>query len=98
MREDVQEIKLGIRLTNQFKKDAEKIKRRGKNLDKLYDIVEKIANFEPLEEKLRDHTLVGSYADCRECHIAPDWLLIYRIENEELVLVLTRTGSHSDLF
>jgi mRNA interferase YafQ len=98
MREDGQETKLKIRLTNQFKKDTEKIKRRGKDLDKLYDIVEKLANLEPLAEKLRDHALVGGYADCRECHIAPDWLLIYRIEDEELVLVLTRTGSHSDLF
>jgi mRNA interferase YafQ len=91
-------MKLGVRLTTKFKKDAEKMNRQGKDLDKMYDVIEKLSEREPLPSKYRDHTLTGNYADCRECHIEPDWLLIYKIEEEELILVLTRTGSHSDLF
>ena len=61
-------------------------------------MIDVLANEEALPEKYRDHRLVGEYSDCRECHITPDWLLIYKISNRELVLYLTRTGSHSDLF
>lgn len=67
-------------------------------IENLYSVIEKLANREKLEEKYKDHDLMGEYQDCRECHITPDWLLIYRVEETELILVLTRTGSHSDLF
>lgn len=70
----------------------------GKNLDKLFDIVEKFANDEVLHEKHRDHNLYGNYHNFRECHIEPDLLLIYFKSDETLVLVQQRTGSHSDLF
>lgn len=91
-------MKLGVRLTTKFKKDAEKMRKQGKDLEKMYAIIEKLANCEKLDERCKDHDLTGEYQDCRECHIMPDWLLIYRVEASELILVLTRTGSHSDLF
>ncbi|MDR3293325.1 MAG: type II toxin-antitoxin system YafQ family toxin [Clostridiales bacterium] len=91
-------MNLGVRLTTKFKKDADKMKRQGKNLDKMYDVIEILAMHESLPSKYRDHALTGNYVDCRECHIEADWLLIYKVEEEELILVLTRTGSHSDLF
>ncbi len=87
-----------VKFTNQFKKDLKQAKKQGKNLDKLYYVIEKLANNEPLEEKYRDHNLIGNFKGCRECHIESDWLLIYEIINDVLVLVLNRTGSHSDLF
>ncbi len=64
----------------------------------MEDIIKKLANGETLPEKHKDHALSGDYIGCRECHITPDWLLIYEIDNGELILYLTRTGSHSDLF
>lgn len=64
----------------------------------LKDIIEKLAQGEPLPEKNRDHALTGDYKGCRECHIKPDWLLVYQIYNDELTLYLIRTGTHSDLF
>lgn len=64
----------------------------------LDDVVERLAQGQSLPEKYRDHSLAGSYSGCRECHITPDWLLIYEISDKELFLYLTRTGSHSDLF
>lgn len=87
-----------IKYTNQFKKDYKLAQKRGLNIQLLKDIVSKLANKEPLEEKNRDHALSGNWVGHRECHILPDWLLIYRIEEDVLVLTLTRTGSHSDLF
>nr|WP_245544192.1 type II toxin-antitoxin system YafQ family toxin [Peptoniphilus timonensis] len=68
------------------------------NLEKLYEIVDKLAKGITLEERYRDYKLSGNYEGVRECHISPDWLLIYEIRDDELVLVLNRTGSHSDLF
>lgn len=64
----------------------------------LADIIKKLANGEQLAEKHRDHSLSGDYVGCRECHITPDWLLIYEINDGDLILYLTRTGIHSDLF
>ena len=61
-------------------------------------VIELLANEQPLPQKYKDHPLSGDYSDCREWHITPDWLLIYRINNNELILSLTRTGTHSDLF
>lgn len=82
--------------TNQFKRDYKKAKKRGKDISRLLEIVTRLASGEKLESRYRDHTLGGEYPDCRECHIEPDWLLIYRLAEEEVVLI--RTGSHSDLF
>lgn len=89
---------LKIRYYNSFKKDFKRIKKRGLNVKKLEVVIKKLANGEKLDEKYRDHELMGNYRDFRECHIEPDWLLIYRIENEELTLILSRTGTHTDLF
>lgn len=90
--------KYTIKNTTQFKKDYKLAKRRNKNLNLLKDIVTKLANGESLEEKYHDHALSGDWIGHRECHILPDWLLVYRIENDVLILTLTRTGTHNDLF
>ncbi len=91
-------MKYEIRFTGQFKKDLKLAKKQGKNLDKLFDVVERLANGEVLEAKYRNHDLAGDYKGCRECHIDPDWLLIYEIFGDVLVLLLNRVGSHSELF
>lgn len=89
---------LEIVLSNRFKKDLKMAKKRGYNLDLLNDVVEKLAMQEPLPKKNRDHSLTGDFIGFRECHIQPDWLLVYLVNDEELILFLTRTGTHSDLF
>ena len=89
---------LKIRYHTSFRKDYKRIVKRGYDVKLLEDIINKLANGEPLPEKNRDHSLSGEYSGCRECHITPDWLLIYEIDNGELILYLTRTGTHSDLF
>lgn len=89
---------LTIKYHTMFKKDFKRIKKRGYDILRLEKIVELLANEVPLPEQFKDHNLSGNYNGFRECHIAPDWLLIYQINNNELVLVLSRTGSHSDLF
>lgn len=89
---------LDIILSNQFKKDLKTAKKRGYNLDLLDEVVTKLSNSQPLEAKNRDHELSGIYKGFRECHIQPDWLLVYRINNNDLILFLSRTGTHSDLF
>lgn len=91
-------IKYEIRFTNRFKKDIKLAKKQGKDLDKLFRIIEKLAQGKTLEAKYRDHSLTGDYKGTRECHIEPDWLLIYEIIEDVLVLSLQRIGSHSDLF
>ena len=91
-------LKYEVRFTSQFKKDLKLAKKQGKDLEKMYRIVEVLANGERLSLKYRDHALTGNLKGLRECHIEPDWLLIYRIEKDLLVLGLTRTGTHSDLF
>ena len=85
-----------IRRDTQFKRDVKKLQKRGNDLDKLKKIIQSLIKAEKLEVKHRDHQLKGLFKDCRECHIEPDWLLIYRIEGS--VLCLIRTGSHTDLF
>jgi mRNA interferase YafQ len=72
------------------------MEKRGKEIEKLKEIIRSLVNAEKLESRYRDHQLKGLLKDCRECHIEPDWLLVYRIEGSELCLV--RTGSHFDLF
>lgn len=89
---------LDIVSSNQFKRDLKTILKRHWNTDLLDEVVTKLANEEVLEEKYRDHSLTGNFAGFRECHIQPDWLLIYRIDGDNLILFLSRTGSHSDLF
>ena len=80
-----------------FKKDLKKAQKRGYNMELLAEVIRLLANGEILPEKNKDHALSGEYSGCRECHILPDWLLIYEIA-KELILYLTRTGTHSDLF
>lgn len=87
-----------IKYHNSFKKDYKRIKKRGRNIEKLKHVIELLASGQKLDQKYRDHELTGNYKNFRECHIEPDWLLIYQIENEELILILSRTGTHSDLF
>ena len=89
---------LRIRYETSFKKDYKRIVKRGYDIRLFETVVELLANEQLLPEKYRDHSLSGDYAGFRECHITPDWLLIYRIDNHELILQLTRTGTHSDLF
>lgn len=89
---------LKIVSSNRFLKDLKIAKKRGLDLTPLNEVVEKLANQEKLEPKYRDHALGGDYNDFRECHIKPDWILIYSIDDEELELFLFRTGTHSDLF
>ena len=89
---------IDIVLSNHFKKDLKLATKRNYNLELLEEVVNKLANLEPLPEKNRDHSLSGNYAGFRECHIQSDWLLVYRIDNDELFLFLSRTGTHSDVF
>lgn len=86
--------------TGQFKKDYKLAIKRGCDPDKLQEVITLLVNEQPLPEKCRDHALINSrnYKNMRECHIEPDWLLVYKIEQELLILKLIRTGSHSDLF
>lgn len=74
------------------------MQKRGYDMTLLTEILELLASGESLPAKNKDHNLSGNFAGCRECHITPDWLLIYEISNGELILYLTRTGTHSDLF
>lgn len=84
--------------TTQFKKDYKLALKRHRNIDLLDDIIRALSRGETLPEKNKDHPLSGDWTGHRECHIQPDWLLIYRIEDDVLVLTLARTGTHSDLF
>ena len=81
-----------------MKRDARLMKKRGKNMNKLVEVLNLLASAEPLPEKYKDHQLTGSLKDFRECHIEPDWLLMYQIFKNELILSATATGTHTDLF
>ncbi len=87
---------LSVERTHRFKKDFKLMLKRGKSAEKLRQIVSQLASKKPLETKHRDHTLTGNFSDSRECHIEPDWLLIYTPLEE--AIRLERTGTHSDLF
>ena len=89
---------LDISWTNQFKKDYKLALKRHLDIRLLDDIIRKLAACEPLPEKNKDHPLSGDWVGHRECHIQPDWLLVYKVENDLLILTLSRTGTHSDLF
>ena len=84
--------------TSQFKRDYKRMKKRGLNMNELQVVLDKLCTEKPLEERHRDHALVGRYIGYRECHIRPDWLLVYAIDKDKLILVASRTGTHSDLF
>lgn len=87
---------LKIQYRKIFKKDVKLAKRRGKNINKLKEIITCLVEEKPLPKEYKDHPLIGNYAGRRECHIEPNWLLIYKIQTD--TLILERTGSHSDLF
>lgn len=89
---------LKIRYQIAFKKDYKRIKKRGYDIKRLEKVLNILSEGNPLPPIYKDHDLGGNYKGCRECHIAPDWLLIYEIVEEELLLYLMRTGTHSDLF
>lgn len=91
-------MSLSVIWTTQFKKDYRKASKRNLPIGLLDDIIRKLAAGEKLPEKNRDHALSGTWDGFRECHILPDWLLVYRIESGILVLTLARTGTHADLF
>ena len=87
-----------IKPTSKFQKDLKRIQKRGYDISLITEIIKKLSNGEKLPEKNKDHALTGNFEGCRECHITPDWLLIYEVYDKELILYLTRTGTHSDLF
>lgn len=82
--------------TNQFERDLRRMQRRGKDAEKIKMVIAALVNEEPLAERYRDHALAGNYKGRRECHIEPDWLLIYKLMEDEIIF--ERTGAHSDLF
>lgn len=92
--------KYQIRRTSNFKKNYKKIKRQGKDVEKLKYVVSKLVDGIKLEEKYNDHSLKDTkhFKNCRECHIEPDWLLVYQYRDNELILFLMETGSHSEIF
>ena len=87
-----------LKTTAQFRKDYKRLKKRGYNLNLLEEVIQFLLEEKPLAEKFRDHALAGKYTGFRECHILPDWLLVYQIDSEMLFLIVSRTGTHSDLF
>ena len=91
-------MKFNIVVSTRFKKDLKSIIKRGYNVQLLNNVIDLLANGQTLPEKNHDHALIGNFFGCRECHITPDWLLIYEIDGVDLILYLTRTGTHSDLF
>ncbi|CDA23763.1 relE/StbE family addiction module toxin [Mycoplasma sp. CAG:611] len=92
--------KYDVVYSTKFKKALKKLIKQGKDINELFDIIDKLANDEKLNMKYKNHSLVNDkyYKDCNECHINPDWLLIYRYNKDKLLLLLIDTGSHSELF
>ena len=89
---------LDVYFSVKFKRDYKRIQKQGKDVDRLLSVVDTLAAQKPLERKYKDHPMTGDFIGHRECHIEPDWLLIYKVEEDALLLTLTRTGSHSELF
>ncbi len=87
-----------VKPSKKFQKDLKRVKSRGYRIDLLTEVIQLLADGKILPEQYLDHALSGKFIGCRECHITPDWLLIYEIDKGELLLYLTRTGTHSDLF
>lgn len=94
----MRKTKYTVKTTTLFKKDFKLAMKRGLNIELLENIIALLSMGKPLPEKNKDHALTGNWVGHRECHILPDWLLIYRMEDDVLVLTLARTGTHSDLF
>ncbi len=90
--------KYNINYTSTMKKDLKRAEKRGYNMKEIAEIIFKLANDEPLEERYHDHSLEGNWEGHRELHICSDWLLIYQKKDNLLILELSRTGTHSDLF
>ncbi len=91
-------MKYTVKPSKRFEKDLRRAEKRGYDITLITTVIKKLANGERLEPKYKDHALIGNYKGCRECHITSDWLLIYQINNNDLILYLTRTGTHSDVF
>lgn len=94
------EYKYKVVYSTRFKKSLKKIVKQNKNIDELFDVINKLASKEELDFKYKNHKLIDdkNYSNCYECHIRPDWLLIYQYNDQELLLLLVNTGSHSYLF
>ena len=86
-----------VRRTSQFKKDLKRLIKQDKDISKLQEVVDTLAEGKPLDAKHVDHPLAGKWRGFRDCHIEPDWILLYKLEKKMLVLTLTRSGSHSEL-
>lgn len=97
---DLTNTKYKVKFTSRFKKEFKKVLRQGKDENKLLELLNLLANGKELDQKYRNHKLINdkTFKDCSECHIEPDWLLVYKIQDSELILLLFATGSHSDLF
>lgn len=89
---------LSLKMTNQFRKDLKLAKKRGLNTQKLEQVLQTLLEKTPLDIRYRDHALTGDYIGFRECHVEPDWLLVYIVDHGQLILTASRTGTHSDLF
>ena len=90
--------KYTVKYTSRFKKEAKRAEKQGKNMALLKTTAALLSSGEPLPPKFKDHALTGNWEGYRECHLSPDWLLIYLIENDDLVLTLNRTGSHAEIY
>ena len=91
-------MKYEVKFTNQFKRDLKLAKKQGKDINRLFDVISTLAEGKKLDSKYRDHNLSGDYIGCRECHVEPDWLLVYEVMDHVLVLMIYRVGTHSELF
>jgi mRNA interferase YafQ len=87
-----------LQTTNAFRKDYKRCKKRGLDMKLLQEVIKTLLAEKTLAEKHHDHALVGEYIGFRECHIQPDWLLIYKADKESLILIASRTGKHNDIF
>lgn len=99
MKINSENTKYAIAATKKFEKQLKKVNKQGKKIEKLIIVVDKLANGEELEPKYKDHALIDNkyFKNCRECHIEPDWLLVYKYNDNELILFLVETGSHSEV-
>lgn len=91
-------MKYEVKFTSQFKRDLKLAKKQGKDINRLFDVISTLAEGKKLDSKYRDHNLSGDYTGCRECHVEPDWLLVYEVMDHVLVLMIYRVGTHSELF
>ena len=97
---DLEKTKYHVQYTSRFKKEFKKVLKQGKDENLFLEVLNVIANGKELAEKYKNHKLINNkiFKECYECHIQPDWLLVYKVQDNELVLLLFATGSHSDLF